>query len=46
MTSELDRGVYYAKYYGRGGGRCQVAASCKKNVQGKEKNEKIIKNDE
>ena len=46
MTSELDRGVYYAKYYGRGGGRCQVAASCKKNVQGKEKDEKIIKNDE
>ena len=36
MTSELDRGVYYAKYYGRGGGGCQVAAGCKKNVQGKQ----------
>ena len=32
MTSELDRGVYYSKYYGRGGGGCQVAAGCKKNV--------------
>ena len=46
MTSELDRGIYYEKYYGRGGGRCQLAFGCKKNVQGKEKDEKMIKNDE
>ena len=42
MTSEQERGVYYKKYYGQGGGGCQVAAGCKNNVQGKGKRGKKL----
>ena len=39
MTSELDRGVYYAKYYGRGGEGVRWQLVVKRMSRGKEKDE-------